>query len=69
MLMARMCGVVAVVLQDEIYALSVLYNSTNGDKWFWRNEGIKGPKWNFTSSDVNPCNTNGEVWQGIECSR
>ncbi len=28
-----------------------------------------GPKWNFTRDGINPCATNGEVWQGITCSR
>jgi hypothetical protein len=68
MFILHLSAVVASVPNGEIYALNALYNSTNGDEWLWRSESLRGPKWNFTTSDANPCNTNGEVWQGIECS-
>jgi hypothetical protein len=67
--MVQLNCVFAVVPQEEIYALNVFYTSTQGDQWIWRSELLEGPKWNFTTNGVNPCNTNGLAWQGIECSR
>lgn len=55
---------------SEINLLYTLYNLTHGEKWLWREK--RGPIWNFTItnniSEVNPCNTAGEFWQGITCS-
>jgi hypothetical protein len=49
-------------------ALELLFNSTNGEKWKWKNESTDGPKWSFTSPQADPCNDQNRVWQGITCS-
>lgn len=55
------------VTDDEFFALQSLYQSTNGDSWNWDQPGIE---WHFDGSTVyNPCSDNGNVWQGIRCSR
>jgi hypothetical protein len=52
--------------QSQIQALFDLYNSTNGKNWRWR--GTQSP-WIFSSTtQLDPCNTNGDTWQGITCS-
>jgi Leucine-rich repeat (LRR) protein len=52
---------------SELNSLQNLFTTTNGVEWQWRSIQIFGPKWDFTSN-VNPCNTNGQYWQGIECN-
>jgi Leucine-rich repeat (LRR) protein len=66
---SQMSPIAGEVPPDEIYALNAFFDATNGDHWLWRNTITYGPKWNFTDINVNPCNTNGNFWQGIECSR
>ena len=51
--------------QSQLHALSSLYNSTNGDSWYWQNETEYGSIWNFSDVNVNPCNPR---WQGINCT-
>jgi Leucine-rich repeat (LRR) protein len=53
---------------SQIEALELLFNSTRGDQWRWRNEATSGPKWSFSSPQADPCNDKGRVWQGITCS-
>jgi Leucine-rich repeat (LRR) protein len=53
---------------SSIQALELLYNSTQGDQWRWKNEISAGPKWSFTSPQADPCNDQNRVWQGITCS-
>ena len=53
------------ILDYERDALQDLYISTHGDHWRW-NGGKKG-KWNFTNSNVNPCDEY-NVWQGLNCT-
>ncbi len=67
LVLSQITCIVGVVPDDEIFALESFYSSTNGDDWLWRREDVFGPRWNFTSDDINPCK--GEVWQGIQCSR
>jgi hypothetical protein len=55
-------------LPSQIQALQVLFNSTQGGQWRWKNEGINGPKWSFSSPQADPCNDQNMVWQGILCS-
>ena len=57
------------VSDSELFALHTLYNVTHGDDWDWRSEVTDGPVWNFSSyPDVDPCNDDGQVWQGLICS-
>jgi Leucine-rich repeat (LRR) protein len=53
---------------SQIQALELLFNSTQGDQWRWKNEAIYGPKWSFSSPQADPCNDQSRVWQGITCS-
>jgi Leucine-rich repeat (LRR) protein len=54
------------VSPNEIQALEMIYNSTRGDHWKWRNELLFGPRWSFPS---NPCSSDsGSSWQGLSCS-
>jgi Leucine-rich repeat (LRR) protein len=54
---------------DQIRALELLFNATQGHEWKWRNETVSGPKWSFTYPQSDPCNDqNNQVWQGITCS-
>jgi Leucine-rich repeat (LRR) protein len=53
---------------QNIGALELLFNSTRGNQWSWRNEATNGPKWSFSSPQVDPCSDMGRVWQGITCS-
>jgi hypothetical protein len=55
-------------LPSQVQALEFLYNTTQGNQWRWKNEALYGPKWSFTSPQVDPCNDNKKVWQGITCS-
>jgi Leucine-rich repeat (LRR) protein len=48
--------------------LKLLFDSTRGDQWRWRNEATYGPKWSFSSPQADPCSDKGRVWQGITCS-
>jgi Leucine-rich repeat (LRR) protein len=45
----------------ELQALQDLYDSTNGDEWYWR---PLEPQWSF-AQHVNPC---APVWQGVTCT-
>jgi Leucine-rich repeat (LRR) protein len=45
----------------ELQALQDLYDSTNGNEWYWR---PLEPQWSF-AQHVNPC---APVWQGITCT-
>jgi Leucine-rich repeat (LRR) protein len=45
----------------ELQALQDLYDSANGDEWYWR---PLEPQWSFTQH-VNPC---APVWQGLTCT-
>jgi Leucine-rich repeat (LRR) protein len=53
---------------SQIQALELLFNSTQGDQWIWRNEATNGPKWSFSFPQPDPCNDQNRVWQGITCS-
>jgi Leucine-rich repeat (LRR) protein len=56
---------------EEVEALRSLYVSTNGSKWTWKDQSTNGLAWNFANqnnSQIDPCNTNNSVWQGISCS-
>jgi Leucine-rich repeat (LRR) protein len=55
-------------LLSHIAALELLFNSTKGDQWRWKNEAVNGPKWSFTDPQVDPCNDKNRVWQGLTCS-
>jgi Leucine-rich repeat (LRR) protein len=52
---------------QEINLLYELYTLTDGPNWRWR-LSFFGAKWNFSTSVINPCNTQGQTWQGITCS-
>lgn len=54
--------------KSEFQALEDLYNSTEGENWYWfANEELTGIPWNFTGGYEahNPCE---EGWQHLECS-
>ena len=53
---------------SQAVALELLYNSTQGEHWEWKNEAINGPKWSFSYPQADPCNDQNQVWQGISCS-
>lgn len=56
-------------VQSEVDALHSLYLGANGNFWTWRNASTAGPKWNFQSgANINPCSSDGESWQGIQCT-
>jgi Leucine-rich repeat (LRR) protein len=55
-------------IPSQIQALELLFNSTKGEQWRWRNEVTDGPKWSFASPQADPCNDKNRVWQGIVCS-
>jgi Leucine-rich repeat (LRR) protein len=59
---------VAITPSSQVQALQSLYNSTNGDKWRWKDENLFGPKWSFDVPQADPCNENSDTWQGITCS-
>jgi Leucine-rich repeat (LRR) protein len=59
---------VASSVPSYVEALQLLFNSTHGDQWQWKNESTNGPKWSFSSPQVDPCNDNDIAWQGITCS-
>jgi len=48
--------------RDQYEALKLLYDSTNGSHWRWRQSGAV---WDFTSNS-DPCI---DSWQGLTCSR
>jgi Leucine-rich repeat (LRR) protein len=56
-------------MSSQIHALHLLFNSTQGHQWKWRNEATNGPKWTFSSSSqADPCSDQNRVWQGVTCS-
>jgi Leucine-rich repeat (LRR) protein len=60
---------IAITPLVQIQSLEFLYNSTNGENWFWKNEELNGPRWSFTFPQSDPCNdTNNNTWQGVLCS-
>jgi Leucine-rich repeat (LRR) protein len=52
----------------QIQALELLFNSTRGENWKWKNQQIRGPFWSFASPQPDPCNDGNRSWQGITCS-
>jgi hypothetical protein len=60
--------VITTTSPSQIQALELLFNSTQGDQWRWKNEAIYGPQWSFSSPQADPCNDKNRVWQGITCS-
>jgi Leucine-rich repeat (LRR) protein len=59
----------AITPQAQVQSLFLLYNSTHGENWSWKNEAFFGPRWSFTSPQTDPCNAaNSRAWQGITCS-
>ncbi len=53
------------IIPSELYALSSLYSSLNGNQWLWNTNLSYGQIWNFTSdSPPHPCHEN---WQRITC--
>jgi Leucine-rich repeat (LRR) protein len=55
-------------IPSQIHALEILYNSTDGGTWKWKNELLYGPIWSFTSPQQDPCYYQKKTWQGITCS-
>jgi Leucine-rich repeat (LRR) protein len=55
-------------MSSPILALELLFNSTHGDQWRWRNEALYGVTWSFKFPQADPCNDKNRVWQGITCS-
>ena len=50
----------------EMQALKDLYDSTDGDNWYWwwlRGDGVH---WDFTNGNANPCSLK---WQGLSCTQ
>jgi Leucine-rich repeat (LRR) protein len=51
---------------DQVEALGIFYNATNGPDWDWKsNYTMFGEPWDVTSSSANPCL---EHWQGVTCT-
>jgi Leucine-rich repeat (LRR) protein len=55
------------VPSQQVDFLYELYTLADGRNWRWRSP-LFGVIWNFSTTPVNPCNTQGQVWQGITCS-
>jgi Leucine-rich repeat (LRR) protein len=53
---------------SQIEGLEILFNSTNGTNWRWKNEVLSGPKWSFSYPQSDPCSDKNKAWQGITCS-
>jgi Leucine-rich repeat (LRR) protein len=53
---------------SQIIVLHNLYTSSNGDHWIWKPQSSQ-PRWNFSTSTVNPCSTDSQTWQGITCDK
>jgi len=58
------------VSNEQVASLRDIYDSAGGESWQWRQADGSRPIWNFTGplDSIDPCNDNGEVWQGLECS-